>query len=306
MIPAIDKRATRRLPGLGEFKGELVAPDTSSSCSTTMVDQAPRRSERLRPGSSTPTAGPSRQQRPIRRDATQNNAPSTSTTSQVPEDVGDDDLCPICHTLLHSPVTTTCNHTMCFICMAHWAEISLSSQMTIVDVDEEPVPFNPVSDLEAKCPMCRTQTVAAPDVGRAEALKGKYPRVWAERETEEGEGDGEMGGVQTFTVYVGNRHKIVESEDANSHEWAFFVKPSRTDILEEVQLVLVSFLTRFPSGSFMLTEFFIASNFPPQSHYPPATALRDPSSRLGHLHAHSVRDSESWVFMGLQRCARLS
>ncbi|KAK4506567.1 hypothetical protein PRZ48_000299 [Zasmidium cellare] len=198
--------------------------------------QAPRRSQRLRPRNQ---ARPSTPQR-TSRIATHQNGPRTPTvrpTQQDEDSVEEDDLCPICRLLLYNPVTTSCNHTLCASCMAHWADVSLSQQMTIVDVDEEPVPFNPVSELEARCPMCRTQTTATTDAVRTEALKAKYPALWAERETEE-EGEGEMGGIQTLTVYVGNRHKMVESEDANQHEWAFFVKPSRTDIVEEVQFLL--------------------------------------------------------------------
>lgn len=219
-------------------------PTDLSSLSRIHIDmngeQAPRRSQRLRPRNAPDRPGPSRRHR-VNRNATQNNAPPTPaarSTEAEEESLDEDDTCPICRLLLHNPVTTTCNHTLCTSCMAHWADVSLQQQMTIVDVDEEPVPFNAVSELEARCPMCRTQTIAKPDAARAEALKAKYPALWAEREVEEA-GEGEMGGVQTLTVYVGNRHKMVESEDANQHEWAFFVKLSRTDIVEEVQFVLV-------------------------------------------------------------------
>ncbi|KAF2171284.1 hypothetical protein M409DRAFT_50748 [Zasmidium cellare ATCC 36951] len=202
-------------------------------------DQAPRGSHRLRPRNTRSQAGPSTPHRSSRNVTHNNGGPSgvARSTQQDEESIEEDDLCPICRLLLYSPVKTSCNHTLCASCMAHWADVSLSQQMTIVDVDEEPVPFNPVSGLEARCPMCRTQTIATPDAARTEALKAKYPSLWAEREVEE-EGEGEMGGIQTLTVYVGNRHKMVESEDANQHEWAFFVKPSRTDIVEEVQFLL--------------------------------------------------------------------
>ncbi|KAK5136868.1 hypothetical protein LTR08_001790 [Meristemomyces frigidus] len=126
--------------------------------------------------------------------------------------------------------------------MAHWADVSISSQMTTVDVDEEPVDFTPVSGLEAKCPMCRTQTEATLDLARSEQLASQYPMTWREREAEEREhGNGHHGDgvIQTFTLYVGNRHQLVlNSEDVNVHEWTFFVKPSRTDIIEEVQILL--------------------------------------------------------------------
>lgn len=128
--------------------------------------------------------------------------------------------------------------------MAHWADVSVTSQMTIVDLDEESEDFNPVSGVKAKCPMCRTQTSATLDVARSESLARIYPMTWRERDAEErrdGEGNGGEGTIQTFTCYIGNRHQITDDrEDANVHEWTFFVKPSRTDIVEEVQILLVS------------------------------------------------------------------
>lgn len=86
--------------------------------------------------------------------------------------------------------------------MAHWADVSVAQHMTIVDVDEEPVAFDPVSGLEAKCPMCRTQTTASFNPEMARMLEAQYPKTWAElkRESEE-DGEG-MGGIKTITVYV--------------------------------------------------------------------------------------------------------
>ncbi|KAK9426604.1 hypothetical protein SUNI508_00131 [Seiridium unicorne] len=159
------------------------------------------------------------------------------------EDVNEDDLCPICRLLLHEPVTTTCNHTLCKFCMAQWASVSLAAPMTIVDVDEEPVDFDAVSELEARCPMCRTMTTAAFNPQLSQDLKAKYPVTHAEREVE-AQADGEGSGgdaIQTMTVYIGNRHTFVEpSSDSphNQHEWTFFVRPSRTDIIEEVHIFL--------------------------------------------------------------------
>ncbi|KAH8664560.1 hypothetical protein BX600DRAFT_512579 [Xylariales sp. PMI_506] len=170
------------------------------------------------------------------------------------EDVDEDDLCPICRLLLHNPVTTECNHTLCRFCMATWASVSLAAPMTIVDVDEEPVPFDAVSDLEARCPMCRTMTRTSANPERAARLARSYPRTYAEREAEiasEGGAGGEYGGeggsgsrgVQTITVYIGNRHRLLEAAQEgdhaqNRHEWTFFVRPSRTDIVEEIQMHL--------------------------------------------------------------------
>lgn len=179
-------------------------------------------------------------------DDVNNNALSNSPAGATDpnEDISEDDLCPICQMMLHEPVTTTCRHTLCRFCMATWASTSLEAPMIIVDVDSEPVPFDAVSGLEARCPMCRTMTSALPDAQRDESLRSKYPQTWIQRHQEAAaENNTEASGsIQTLTVHIGNRHTQVpprEGElDENQHEWNFFVKPSRTDIIKEVHIHL--------------------------------------------------------------------
>lgn len=164
--------------------------------------------------------------------------------SQSTEDIDDDDLCPICQLLLHEPVKTTCGHTLCNFCMATWASTSLQAPMVIVDVDEEPMPFDAVTDLEARCPMCRTLTSALPDAQRDAALRSKYPQTWTQRyrETAAERASESTASLQTLTVHIGNRHTLVPARTnglaENQHEWTFFVQPSRTDIVEEVHIHL--------------------------------------------------------------------
>jgi hypothetical protein len=157
------------------------------------------------------------------------------------ENIHEDDLCPICQLLLYDPVTTACNHTLCNVCMVTWVSISMAAPMVVVDVDEEPVPFDAVSKLEAGCPMCRTTTTTSSNAQRAAELKGKYPHTWAEREAED-QCEGCEDGVQTMTVYIGNRHRKVpprkDDPAQNEHEWTFFVKPSPMDIVREVHVLL--------------------------------------------------------------------
>ncbi|KAM0699744.1 hypothetical protein Q7P36_000747 [Cladosporium allicinum] len=166
-----------------------------------------------------------------------------ASDSPVEEDIDEDDLCPICQLLLHEPVTTTCKHTLCNFCMATWASTSLAAPMTIVDVDEEPRPFDPVS-VEARCPMCRTLTSAVADGPRAEDLRTKYPLLCRQRDLEAAAENGteSSASLQTLTVYIGNRHTLVPAKAndlaENQHEWTFFVRPSRTDIIQEVHIHL--------------------------------------------------------------------
>lgn len=127
--------------------------------------------------------------------------------------------------------------------MAHWADVSVTTQMKIVDVDEEVVDFNPISGLEARCPMCRTQTAAETDEDRSRQLMTKYPQTWRERQAEEETEDHSiLGAIHTLTLHIGNRHKEVAPTrgSTNMHEWNFFVKPSRLDIIKEVHIELVS------------------------------------------------------------------
>lgn len=165
--------------------------------------------------------------------------------SEDEEGVHDEDLCPVCHQLLYRPVTTKCNHTLCESCMAHWADVSVtSSGMTIVSLDEEPSTFN-ANDIEARCPMCRTLTTASLNPDMIARFEAQYPKLYREREAEEESSstDGPVVTIETLTLYIGNKHQIIESETANMHEWTFFVKPSRTDIIKEVRILLVGHLT---------------------------------------------------------------
>ncbi len=71
-------------------------------------------------------------------------------------------------------------------------------------------------------------------------LQSAYPVAYAERSAEE-YADAENGdSIQAITVYIGNKHTLVPRsvESHNTHEWTFFVRPSRTDIIEEVHIHL--------------------------------------------------------------------
>lgn len=155
--------------------------------------------------------------------------------------ISEDHVCPVCHLLLYRPVTTRCNHTLCEPCMAHWADISVTSQMTIVSLDDEPSMFNPIQ-VEARCPMCRTLTTASLNASLAEGLRNRHPVQYIERQNEEQAPEATLpeAAMQTLTVYIGNKHRIVTPQggSSNRHEWTFFVKPSRTDIIEEVHMLL--------------------------------------------------------------------
>lgn len=179
----------------------------------------------------------------MKRKSTSVDAPSPfKVAKEEPEVIEHDDICPICVCLLYQPVRTTCGHTLCATCMAIWAEV-ISRQMEIVGLDDAPMTLLP-SEMESGCPMCRTLTTAGPDRRREGALRRKYPRSYRDREREERTAieDDPTESVETLTLYIGNTHKLVKSDGSdsrNNHNWSFFVRPSRTDFIEEVQIFLV-------------------------------------------------------------------
>jgi Zn-finger nucleic acid-binding protein len=160
--------------------------------------------------------------------------------AEVSEIVEHDDLCPICHLLLLRPVKTKCNHSTCEACLNLWAEISISQQMNIVGLDDEEITLHP-SQLEISCPMCRTVSAGTRDAEREEALRSSYPQTYQKREDEEqaAADDDAAESVETLTVYIGNTHQRIKWGQANRHSWMFFIRPSRTELIEEVQIFLV-------------------------------------------------------------------
>lgn len=129
--------------------------------------------------------------------------------------------------------------------MAHWADVSVTTQMTIVSLDEEPSDFDPIQ-VEANCPMCRRPTTASLNTQLAEQLSARYPLTYSERRADEqaSEADGSESAIETLTLYIGNKHRLIRpaEDSSNRHEWTFFVRPSRTDIIKEVQILIVGIL----------------------------------------------------------------
>lgn len=167
----------------------------------------------------------------------------TSSAGNPDVEINDDDICPVCQLLLYRPVRTRCNHTLCESCMAHWADVSITTQMTTVGLDDRAVLLLP-SEIETKCPMCRTLTTANLDREREAKLQEQYPTVYQERQIEHQTtvDDDSASRLETLTVYIGNEYSMVRpppGNPTNRHMWNFFVRPSRSDLLEEVQIFLV-------------------------------------------------------------------
>ncbi|RVD86469.1 uncharacterized protein DFL_004743 [Arthrobotrys flagrans] len=149
----------------------------------------------------------------------------------------DDDLCPICRQLLHRPVITECSHTLCELCMTEWADVSVTSQMTVVPLNERPEDFV-AAGIQAKCPMCRTMTSAKRSLEMEDRLKTKYPEMYEKREEESvAEEEAKEVRIETLTVYIGNT--VVPPEDERAlFDWEFFVKISDTSVVNEVEILL--------------------------------------------------------------------
>jgi hypothetical protein len=57
--------------------------------------------------------------------------------------------------------------------------------------------------------------------------------------------------IDTLTLDIGNTHRLIQPRNptsSNEHEWTFFVRPSRVDIIEKVQIILVSILPSCPTS----------------------------------------------------------
>jgi hypothetical protein len=132
--------------------------------------------------------------------------------------------------------------------MAQWADASSTNEIEASSFDVELTDFDPSYDpsydLAANCPMCRTKTTAMPDALLATELEWKYPATYAERRVEEEVQKGArigQDGVEGVMILIGNKHKLVRNPgDANQHDWTFFVRTSRPELVKEVRIDLVS------------------------------------------------------------------
>ncbi|EAT87075.2 hypothetical protein SNOG_06011 [Parastagonospora nodorum SN15] len=112
---------------------------------------------------------------------------------------------------------------------------SLDVELALFDPD-----YDPTYDLEASCPMCRNYTNATPDEALAAHLKTKYPSLYEERRVEEEVERGSRSGtdgIEGIMILIGNKHQLVEeADDANEHDWTFFVRTSRPDLVKHLTL----------------------------------------------------------------------
>lgn len=130
--------------------------------------------------------------------------------------------------------------------MAQWADASTTNNIQPTSLDVNLTDFDPNYDLtynlEAKCPMCRTQTSASPDNSLARQLKFRYPTTYAQRQADEELDRGVrtgQDGVEGVMILIGNKHRRIRGdEDGCPHEWTFFIRSSRPELVDHVMVDL--------------------------------------------------------------------
>ncbi|KAK8037405.1 hypothetical protein PG991_000751 [Apiospora marii] len=114
--------------------------------------------------------------------------------------------------------------------------------MVLLDVDVDPSGRDPVPDIQARCPMCRTFTTAFPNRRRRDELRARYPQIYTDREAEAAAADADEENVEEIMLYIGNRHQDVapapDEPEGNTHDWTLFVRTNRPRIIEEVHFFL--------------------------------------------------------------------
>lgn len=130
---------------------------------------------------------------------------------------------------------------------AQWSDASKTNQIEHSSLDVNLADFDPTYDPsydleDFKCPMCRTSTTASLDKKLAKRLKATYPKTYEERQEEEEIDRGSresQDGMFGVMILIGNKHRLCRSpEGPNQHDWTFFVRISRRDLVKEVHINL--------------------------------------------------------------------
>ncbi|KAK8023690.1 hypothetical protein PG993_011756 [Apiospora rasikravindrae] len=163
------------------------------------------------------------------------------------------DFCFLCQRLLYDPIVTPCGHMLCKPCMVDNALGSLPSPVWVVAVHEDPTNTLPVDRLlrrlSARCPVCCNQFKdgVRTCVEKCADLRAKYPAAYAARADAQSRTEAGSGGdseVERITMCVGNENWEIQPPPGSSktekiHEWSFFAKFSRHDIIEGVTFAVL-------------------------------------------------------------------
>lgn len=148
------------------------------------------------------------------------------------------DKCPICLNLLDIPITTECGHTFCQSCI-RWANLSvISTDLVTISLDSEG------DEHQVICPLCGKVTGAAIDSSCQQRIEMNYPNSYrlsrwclASRQSER------FPLIENLTLDIGNTHRTThvtapEMIHRNRHDWTFFLRPSKPDLVAEVKVTL--------------------------------------------------------------------
>lgn len=159
-----------------------------------------------------------------------------STHNQEKPNTGD--KCPICSSLLSTPITTECGHTFCQSCI-RWADLSVASTgLVTISLDSEG------DDYHVICPLCANVTGAAIDSDCQRRIKTTYPNLYRlSRWCLPNHQNENFPLIENLTLDIGNTHRIKhvtapQMIHRNRHDWTFFVRPSKPDLVAEVKVTL--------------------------------------------------------------------
>ncbi|KAK5051939.1 hypothetical protein LTR84_002742 [Exophiala bonariae] len=157
--------------------------------------------------------------------------------------------CPICRRPLQTPIGTNCGHIFCQTCI-DWADISIVSSELIdvpLDYNEFPTTDNRRNDRQVLCPLCGTETNLSLRSDLQRTLQVKYLWDYKSRlditptaEASSGHSKNKVPVLVTLTLLIGNTHRLAplsqlsDKSDQNKHDWTFFVRPSRQEMVQEV------------------------------------------------------------------------
>lgn len=142
--------------------------------------------------------------------------------------------CPVCESFMIDPVSTSCGHTLCDSCVSGQAQDKFMFLFEPLDSKGKPEGDAAVRNFgyNWRCPVCGTQAYVWYNSLLAQQLQREFPATHLQRSAEVNMA---MGDSELINISIGNWHELVGQ---GAHRWTFFVKPSRTDIVDMVYIQL--------------------------------------------------------------------
>lgn len=142
--------------------------------------------------------------------------PQAAEAEATEDDAPDDQLCPLCHELLHEPLRTLCGHVYCALCLQRVFEVRKASD----------APGLQPGQRGRDCPLCRAPLRLAdslPAADMAARIAEQRPAAAARRAAESAAERQQLAAraVLVRSVEVGNAHALRAEAGAtgNTHDW---------------------------------------------------------------------------------------